>query len=73
MANSLYKDTPTRHRVLIGNRRRVVYARHDWEGTFIRYVVHKTPVEMESAGKSYLPAKVGIRPWFQVWEHNFAV
>ena len=72
MKTALYEDKPTHHRVLIGNRRRVVHARYDWEGTFVRYVIHKTPAEMEAARKSYLPAKVGIVSWFQVWEHNFA-
>lgn len=72
MNNSLYKDTPTSHRVLIGNRYRTVHARYDWEGLFVRFVVHKTPSEIESERKSYLPARVGIKKWFEVWEHNFA-
>ena len=72
MNNVLYKDIPTNHRVLIGNRKRVVYARHDWEGQFVRFVIHKTQAEMETARKKYLPAKVGIPSWFQVWEYNFA-
>jgi len=71
MNNALFKDTPTHHRCLIGNVRRVVHARHDWEGNFVRFVVHRTAAEMEKERKSYLPAKVGIMTWFEVTEINF--
>lgn len=72
MHNALFKDTPTDRRVTRGGRRRIVHARHDWEGNFVRYVVHKTPGEMQAARKSYLPAKVGVSDWYQVYEHEFA-
>lgn len=72
MNNALFKDTPTKHRVLMGKARRVVHARHDHEGNFVRFVVLRTPAEITTARKAYLPAKVGIVGWFEVWEHNFA-
>lgn len=72
MNGPLFFDTPTNHRVLVGGKPRVVHARHDWEGTFVRFVVKKTKAEIEKARKCYLPAKVGIVGWFQVYEHNFA-
>ena len=72
MNNALFQDKPTQHRVLISNVRRVVHARYDWEGTFVRFVVKRTPAEMEAARKSYLPAKVGVLSWFEVFEHNFS-
>ncbi len=71
MHGPLYFDTPTTHRVVVGGRARVVHARHDWEGTFVRFVVHRTPGEMEAARRSYLPAKVGIVNWYEVYTHNF--
>jgi hypothetical protein len=71
MDNVLYQDRPTNHRVLIGNKKRVVHARHDWEGRFVRFVVQRTKGEMEAERKSYLPAKVGIKSWFEVFEYNF--
>lgn len=72
MNNALFKDTPTSHRVLDGGRLRVVYARHDWEGNFVRFVVLRTEAEVEKIRKSYGRLKIGIPTWYEVWEHNFA-
>jgi hypothetical protein len=59
--------------VLLGNRNRVVHARYDHEGRFVRFVILRTNNEIEKERKSYLPAKVGILTWFEVFEHNFAI
>lgn len=72
MHNALFQDKPTAHRVLLGNVRRVVHARHDHEGNFVRFVVLRTQAEMAAAARQYLPAKVGIPTWFEVYPHNFA-
>lgn len=71
MKGPLYFDTPTAHRVRFGGKPRVVHARHDWEGRFVRFVVHRTKAEIEAARKPYLPARVGIVDWFQVYEYEF--
>jgi hypothetical protein len=63
MNNALYKDHPTSHRVLVSNKLRVVYARMDWEGNFVRYVVQRTKAEIKKIQDSYLPAKVGVKDW----------
>lgn len=72
MNNALFQDRPTGHSVLLGNARRVVHARYDHEGNFVRFVVLRTRAEMEAAARQYLPAKVGILTWFEVYPHNFA-
>lgn len=68
----LFKDNPTSNRVLISNVRRVVYARYDHEGNFVRYVIQRTEAEMNRERKSYAPAKVGILSWMEVYPHNFS-
>lgn len=68
---SLYYSKRTSHRVLISGKKRVVYARYDWEGNFVRHFVKRTASEMEKARREYLPAKVGIASWFEVLPHSF--
>lgn len=71
MNGPLFFDTPTAHRCLISGVRRVVHARHDHEGNFVRFVVLRTQAEIDRAQKAYLPARMGIASWFEVLEHNF--
>ena len=73
MNNALFQDKPTAHRVLMSNQKRVVYARYDHEGNFVRHVAHRTAAEIEAERKSYLPAKIGILTWFEVFEHNWSI
>lgn len=71
MDNVLYKDTPTRHRVRLNGRPRVVHERRDWDGVFAGFVVHRTAAEVKKIQDSYLPARVGVCGWFRVYEHYF--
>lgn len=71
MNGPLYFDKPTAHRVLVRGKPRVVHERTDWEGRFVRYVVQRTKGEIEAARKAYLPAKVGVTDWYEVFPHNF--
>lgn len=67
----LYLDTPTKHRVTRGNRRRVVYARHDWEGRFVRFVTHRSRYDQDDIRRRYYGGvKVGVQAWDEVqpWE-----
>lgn len=73
MNNAIYTDVKTPHRVRYNGKLRCVYARQDWEGNFIRFVVHLTKAEVLARQKKYLPAQVGVANWFEVYEHNFSV
>lgn len=70
LRNQLFTDTPTSYRILVNDRPRVVLARHDFNGDFVRFVVHRTPAEINKEQNKYLPARVGIRPTYEVhpWE-----
>jgi menaquinone-dependent protoporphyrinogen IX oxidase len=69
--NALFTDKPTTHYILIGNRKRKVYARYNWDNTFIRFVVKRTKQEIEKERNKYLPANVGILPWYEVFDYQF--
>ena len=72
METVLFKDKKTSHRVIIGGMRRVVHARYDHEGNFVRFVVLLTKHELDCLRKSYLPARVDIKEeWIEVFEDNF--
>lgn len=71
MNNCLFKDTPTAHRVRVGNKTRTVYARHDHEGRFVRWVVQKTKKEVQAEEKKYLPLVVGVQDWYETYPHFF--
>lgn len=71
MSNALFTDEPTSHRIPRGNRKAVVYARYDWMGNFIRFVAHLTPAELRAEQAKYLPARVGIVGWYEVYEWQF--
>ncbi|MDE2095722.1 MAG: hypothetical protein KGL39_00565 [Patescibacteria group bacterium] len=72
MNNVLFRDKETSHRVFFGNVRRKVFARYDYEGNFVHFVIHRTAVELRAAQKAYGVAKVGIASWFEIFEHNFS-
>ena len=71
MNNCLFKDTPTAHRIRSGNKTKVVYARHDHEGRFVRFVVQKTKAEVKKEQAQYLPLIVGVCEWYETYPHFF--
>lgn len=70
---TIFTDSPTGYRVVRNGKKRVVYARHDYTGLFVRYVTHLSQREIDSyRRKEYGIAKVGICNWTEVHEHEFA-
>ena len=71
VVHDLFTDIPTQHRVIRDGRKRVVFARHDWEGNFLRYVTHVSKAERDRRrAKEYRGAAVGLPSWTNVelWE-----
>ena len=68
--DQLFEDTPTKHRVRRNDKKRVVYARYDWQGNFVRYVLPRTKAELAALRKEYGPS-VNLQTWYEVHEEEF--
>jgi hypothetical protein len=68
----LFKDVPTKHRVIRNGRRHKVFERIDWMGNHVRFVTHRSRAEQERIRRDVYrnAAVVGILSWSQVepWE-----
>lgn len=71
--NGLFEDHPTNHRVRVGNRKRIVYARYDFDGSFVRYVGHRSEQDREQVRKKHYGGVkvVNILSWWEVHPHEF--
>lgn len=45
----------------------IIYARYDWEGNFMRYIVNRKRHEIERI-KQELGKHVGVTSWFEVYQ-----
>lgn len=68
--DQLFEDVPTKHRVRRNDKKRVVFARYDWQGNFVRYIVKRTKADLAALRKEY-GRSVNLQSWAEVYEDEF--